>query len=71
VNVDGGPASRGQPTALIALGILADETKPYAVVLDGGGALVSVAAAEHQVDQVWALMGRYTTEDFAVQEAPG
>jgi hypothetical protein len=71
VNVDGGPASRGQPAALIALGILADETKPYAVVLDGGGALVSVAAAEHQVDQVWALMGRYTTEDFAVQEAPG
>jgi hypothetical protein len=32
---------------------------------------VSVAAAEPQVDQVWALMGRYTTEDCAVQEAPG
>jgi hypothetical protein len=71
VNVDVGPASRGQPAAFIALGVPADETKPYALVLDGGSALVSVAAAEHQVDQVLALMGRYTTEDCAVQEAPG
>jgi hypothetical protein len=65
VNVDLGPASRGQPAALIALGVPADEVQPYAMVLDGGGALVSVAASEHQVNQVLELMGRYTTDDLA------
>jgi hypothetical protein len=65
VNVDVGPASRGEPAALIALGVPADEAQPYAMVLDGGGALVSVAAADDQVDQVLALMGRSTTEDLA------
>ena len=65
VNVDVGPASRGQPAALIALGVPVDEAQPYAMVLDCGGALVSVAAAEHQVDQVLELMGRYTTDDLA------
>jgi hypothetical protein len=67
VNVDVGPASRGEPAALIALGVPADEAQPYALVLDSGSALVSVAAAEHQVDQVLALMERSTTEDFEVQ----
>jgi hypothetical protein len=67
VNVDVGPASRGEPAALIALGVLGDEALPYAMVLDGGGALVSVAAADHQVDQALALMERYTTQDFEVQ----
>jgi hypothetical protein len=57
----------GEPAALIALGVPADEAQPYAMVLDSGGALVSVAAAEHQVDQVMELMGRYTSEDLAVQ----
>ena len=65
VNVDVGPASRGEPAALIALGVPADEAQPYALVLDSGGALVSVAAAEHQVDQVVDLMGRSTTEERA------
>jgi hypothetical protein len=65
VNVDVGPASRGEPAALIALGVPADEAQPYAMVLDSGGALVSVAAAAHQVDQVLDLMGRYTTEEHA------
>jgi hypothetical protein len=67
VTVDVGPASRGEPAALIALGVPADEAQPYALVLDGGGALVSVAAADDQVDQVVALMERYTTENFEVQ----
>jgi hypothetical protein len=67
VNVDVGPASRGEPAALIALGVPADEAQPYAMVLDSGGALVSVAAADHQVDQVLDLMGRYTTEELAAQ----
>jgi hypothetical protein len=67
VNVDVGPASRGQPASLIALGVPVDEVQPYAMVLDGGGALVSVASAESQVDQVLALMGRSTTEDLAAQ----
>ena len=67
VNVDVGPASRGEPAALIALGVPADEAQPYAMVLDSGGALVSVAAADHQVDQVLDLIGRYTTEELAAQ----
>jgi hypothetical protein len=65
VNVDVGPASRGQPAALMALGVPVDEVQPYAMVLDCGGALVRVAAAEHQVDQVLELMGRYTADDLA------
>jgi hypothetical protein len=60
-------AAWGEPAALIALGVPADEAQPYALVLDGGGALVSVAAADDQVDQVVALMERYTTENFEVQ----
>jgi hypothetical protein len=70
VNVDVGPANRGEPAALIALGVPADEAQPYAMVLDSGGALVSVAAAEHQVDQVLDLMGRYTTADQAARVMP-
>jgi hypothetical protein len=50
---------------LIALGIPADEAEPYAMVLDGGGALVSVVAAEPQVDAVVALMERSATADLA------
>jgi hypothetical protein len=45
VNVDVGPASRGQPAALIALGVPADEAQPYAEDITRGGALVSVDAA--------------------------
>jgi hypothetical protein len=67
VTVDVGPASRGEPATLIALGVPADEAQPYAMVLDGGGALVSVAAADDQVDQALVLMERYTSEDFEVQ----
>jgi len=70
VNIDLGPASRGQPAALIALGVPADEVQPYALVLDCGGALVSVVAAEDQVAQVVELKGQSTTEDPAAQAAP-
>lgn len=69
VNVDVGPASRVQPAALIALGVPADEAQPYAKVIDCGGALVSVAAADDQVNQALELMGRYTTEDLEAQAA--
>jgi hypothetical protein len=65
VSVDGGPASRGEPAALVALGVPADAVEPYAMVLDGGGTLVSVAAAEPQVDAVVALMERSATADLA------
>jgi hypothetical protein len=58
VHVDVGPASRGEPAALIALGVPAAEVEPYAMVLDGGGALVSVAAAEPRVDAVGELLER-------------
>jgi len=37
VHVDVGPASRGEPAALIALGVPADQAREYAMVLDGGG----------------------------------
>ncbi len=67
VNIDLGPASRGEPAALIALGVPADEAQTYALVLDSGGALVSVVAAEDHVAQVVELMERYTTEELAAQ----
>ena len=70
VNIDVGPGSRGQPAALIALGVPADEAQPYAKVIDCGGALVSVAAADDQMNQALELMGRYTTEDLEAQAAP-
>jgi hypothetical protein len=69
VNVDVGPASRGEPAALITLGVPADEAQPYAEGLTRGGALVSVAAADDQVAQVVELMERYTAEEFAIQTA--
>ena len=39
------------------------------VVIDCGGALVSVAAAGDQVNQAWELIGWYTTEDLEAQAA--
>jgi hypothetical protein len=66
VHIDVGPASRGEPAALIALGGPADQAQEYAMVLDDGRALVSVVADEAQVEQAFALMERYTTEDLAV-----
>jgi hypothetical protein len=50
VTVDVGPASRGEPAALIALGVPADEAQRYAEGITRGGALVRVAAADHQGD---------------------
>jgi hypothetical protein len=70
VNVDVGPASRGEPAALIALGVPADEAEPYAEGLRRGGALVSVAASDDQVDRVLELMGRSTTVAVAASAAP-
>jgi len=70
VNVDVGPASRGEPAALIALGVPADEAQPYAEGITRGGALVSVAAADDQAHQVVELMERSTAEEFATQTAP-
>jgi len=70
VHVDVGPASWSQPAALIALGVPADQAQQYAMVIDCGGALLSVAAADDQVDQTLELMGRYTTEDLKAQAVP-
>jgi hypothetical protein len=66
VDIDVGPASRGEPAVLSALGVPADEAQAYAMVLDGGGALVSVVADEAQVAQALALMEPYATEDLTV-----
>jgi hypothetical protein len=68
VNVDVGPASRGEPAAWLALGIPAEAVKSYAMVLDEGGTLVSVAVAEPQVDAVEQLLGRSAAAELA---APG
>ena len=67
VNVDVGPASRGEPAAWLALGIPAEAVQSYAMVLDGGGTLVSVAAAEPQVDAVEQLLGRSAAAELAAQ----
>jgi hypothetical protein len=65
VNVDVGPASRGQPAALIELGVPADAVESYAEGLSRGGTLVSVAAAAPQVDAVVALLERSATAALA------
>jgi hypothetical protein len=70
MTVDGGPASRGEPAALHAFGVPADEAPLYAMALDGGGALVSVLAAEPQADQVCELMERSASADLAVPGIP-
>jgi hypothetical protein len=70
VNVDVGSASRGEPAAFIALGVPADEAPLYAEGVRRGGALMSVTAADHQVDLVFELMRGYTTEDFEVLVVP-
>jgi hypothetical protein len=70
VNVDVGPASRGEPAALLALGVPAEAVKSYAMVLDGGGTLVSVAAAEPQVDAVEQLLGRSAAAELVAVGVP-
>jgi glycosyltransferase involved in cell wall biosynthesis len=65
VSVEVGPASRGEPAALITLGVPADAVAPYAMILDGGGTLVSVVAADDQVDAVAELLERSATADLA------
>jgi hypothetical protein len=70
VNVDVGPASRGEPVALLALGVPAEAVKSYAMVLDGGGTLVSVAAAEPQVDAVVEVLGRSVAAELVAVGVP-
>ena len=70
VNVDVGPASRGEPAALLALGVPAEAVQSYALVLDGGGTLVSVAAAEPQVDAVEQLLGRSAAAELVAVGVP-
>jgi hypothetical protein len=70
VNVDVGPASRGEPAAFIALGVPADEAALYAEGVRRGGALMSVTAAEHQVDRVFELLRRYAAEDVGALVMP-
>jgi hypothetical protein len=70
VNVDVGPASRGEPAALLALGVPAAAVESYAMVLDGGGILVRVAVAAPQVDAVVELLGRSVAADLAAPGVP-
>jgi hypothetical protein len=50
LNVDVGPASRGEPAALIALGVPADEAQLYAEGIRRGGALVTIVAGDDRAD---------------------
>jgi hypothetical protein len=68
VNVDVGPASRGQPAALIAFGVPADKTQRYASAIDDGGALVCVVVAEDHVEQALALIEQHGAADLAAPE---
>jgi hypothetical protein len=70
VNVDVGPASRGKPAALLALGVPAEAVQSYAMVLDEGGTLVSVAAAEPQVDAVVEVLGRSVAAELVAVGVP-
>ena len=70
VNVDVGPASRGEPVALLALGVPAEAVQSYAMVLDAGGTLVSVAAAEPQVDAVVEVLGRSAAAELVAVGVP-
>jgi hypothetical protein len=70
VNVDVGPASRGEPAALLALGVPAAAVESCAMVLDGGGTLVGVAAAAPQVGTVVELLGRSAAADLAAPGVP-
>jgi hypothetical protein len=56
VCVDVGPASRGQPAALIELGVPETDAQQYAEGIRRGGALVTVAALDDQAEQVLDLM---------------
>ena len=70
VNVDVGPASRGEPAALLALGVPAAAVESCAMVLDGGGTVVSVAAAEPQVDAVVEVLGRSVAAELVAVGVP-
>lgn len=70
VQVDVGPAGRGQSAALIALGVPADAAQRYADSIRRGAALVSVAAAGHQADRALELMERYAAAEPAAQVVP-
>jgi hypothetical protein len=69
-NVDVGPASRGEPVALLALGVPAEAVQSYALLLDGGGTLVSVAAAAPQVDAVVDVLGRSVAAELVAVGVP-
>jgi hypothetical protein len=65
VDVEVGPASRGQPAALIELGVPPGAAPQYAEGMRHGGALVSITATEPQVDVVCELMERATASAIA------
>jgi uncharacterized protein (TIGR02271 family) len=69
VSVEVGPASRGQPAALIELGVPEDDAQQYAEGLRRGGSLVTVAAPDDQADQALEFMARYTAVDLEARVA--
>jgi hypothetical protein len=70
VNVDVGPVRRREPAAWLALGVPAAAVEWYAMVLDGGGTLVRVAAAAPQVDAVVELLGWSAAADLVAPGVP-
>ncbi len=69
VSVEVGAASRGQPAALIELGVPEEEAQHYAEGIRRGGALVTVAAADDQADRAMEIMSRYTAVDIDARAA--
>jgi hypothetical protein len=70
VNVEVGAASRGQPAALIELGVPADKAQQYAEGIGRGRAFVSVTAADHLVEQELELMGYSTAVNLPMWARP-
>jgi hypothetical protein len=66
VNIEVGAASRGQPAALIELGVPEHEAQRYAERIGRGRAFVSVSAADHLAERALELMGQSMAEDLAM-----
>jgi hypothetical protein len=69
VNIEVGAASRGQPAALIELGVPDDEAQWYAEGIGRGRAFVSVVAADHLVEQALKILAQSMGVNLAMWAA--
>jgi hypothetical protein len=66
VNIEVGAASRGQPAALIELGVPENEVEWYAEGIGRGRALVSAEVADHLVEQASELLAQLMGVNLAM-----